>query len=60
MTNYLETIEELKEFLKEHESELYADETKRCLYMNLCISRLNRVFLIRNNDLLPFPQTPRL
>ena len=35
MTNYLETIEELKEFLKEHESELYADETKRCLYMNL-------------------------
>ena len=35
MTDYLETIEELKEFLKEHESELYADETKRCLYMNL-------------------------
>lgn len=35
MTNYLEIIEELKEFLKEHESELYADETKRCLYMNL-------------------------
>ena len=35
MTNYLETIEELKEFLKEHELELYADETKRCLYMNL-------------------------
>ena len=35
MTNYLETIEELKDFLKEHESELYADETKRCLYMNL-------------------------
>ena len=35
MTNYLETIEELKEFLKEHESELYADDTKRCLYMNL-------------------------
>ena len=35
MTNYLETIEELKEFLKEHTSELYADETKRCLYMNL-------------------------
>ena len=35
MTNYLETIEELKEFLKEHESELYADQTKRCLYMNL-------------------------
>ena len=35
MTKYLETIEELKEFLKEHESELYADETKRCLYMNL-------------------------
>ena len=35
MINYLETIEELKEFLKEHESELYADETKRCLYMNL-------------------------
>ena len=35
MTNYLETIEELKEFLKEHASELYADETKRCLYMNL-------------------------
>ena len=35
MTNYLETIEELKEFLKEHESELYADETKRCRYMNL-------------------------
>lgn len=33
--NYIETIEELKEFLKEHESELYADETKRCLYMNL-------------------------
>ena len=28
-------LEELKEFLKEHESELYADETKRCLYMNL-------------------------
>ena len=35
MTNYLETIEELKEFLKAHESELYADENKRCLYMNL-------------------------
>ena len=35
MTNYLEIIEELKEFLKEHESELYADETKRSLYMNL-------------------------
>lgn len=35
MTNYLETIEELKEFLKEHESELYADKTKCCLYMDL-------------------------
>ena len=35
MTNYLEIIEELKALLKEHESELYDDETKRCLYMNL-------------------------
>lgn len=32
---YLETIQELKNFLKEHEKEIYEDEGKRCLYSDL-------------------------
>lgn len=35
MKNFYKTIQELKEFLMEHEEELYSDETKRSLYLDL-------------------------